>query len=105
LQQRTPARSRGRSHLRDDFVTSRGPLARDRKGSGRRRQRRVRGADADDCGHGHDQGRDGVPDRAHHAAANEYRIVLAAMPLPASPMETKTGAARPGTLTRSNKTL
>jgi hypothetical protein len=35
---------------------------------------------------------------AHHAARNEYRMVLATMPFPASPMETYTGFERPGTV-------
>jgi hypothetical protein len=34
-----------------------------------------------------------------YAARNEYKIVLAIMPLPASPMDTYTGFERPGTVT------
>lgn len=40
-----------------------------------------------------------------HAARNEYRMLLATMPLPAKPTDTKTGVARPGTATLSNRTL
>ena len=34
-----------------------------------------------------------------YAARNEYKIVLAIMPFPASPMDTYTGFERPGTVT------
>src|ERR1019366_4619703 len=37
--------------------------------------------------------------RRHHAARSEYKIVLATMPLPASPMDTYTAFERPGTVT------
>jgi hypothetical protein len=33
------------------------------------------------------------------AARNEYKTVLATIPFPANPMETKTGIERPGTRT------
>ena len=55
--------------------------------------------DADDNQEGHDEHGYGMTDRAHHAARNEYRVVLATMPFPANPMETKTGLLRPGTFT------
>jgi hypothetical protein len=41
----------------------------------------------------------------YQTTRNEYRMVLATMPLPASPMDTKTGLARPGTVARSKRTL
>ena len=37
--------------------------------------------------------------RVGDAGRNEYRMVLATMPFPAKPMETKTGLSRPGTFT------
>jgi hypothetical protein len=37
--------------------------------------------------------------RVGDAVLNEYRIVLAVMPLLAKPMEKKTGLSRPGTFT------
>ena len=37
--------------------------------------------------------------RPHHAARSEYKMVLATMPLPANPMEKKSGLSRPGTFT------
>jgi hypothetical protein len=39
--------------------------------------------------------------RVGDAARNEYRMALATMPLPAKPMEKKTGLSRPGTFTRT----
>jgi hypothetical protein len=40
-----------------------------------------------------------MPEGVHHAARNEYRMVLAVIPFPANPMETRTGLLRPGTVT------
>ena len=40
-----------------------------------------------------------------HPARSEHRMVLATIPLPANPMDTNTGVARPGTVTRSNRML
>ena len=48
---------------------------------------------------------DGVFELADHAARNEYRIVLAMIPFPANPMDTNTGLARPGTVTRRSRML
>src|ERR1039458_5527307 len=52
-----------------------------------------------DHGHSHNRHSPELASRAHHAGRNEYRIVLATMPFPANPMETKTGLLRPGTRT------
>jgi hypothetical protein len=51
----------------------------------------------DDCEHDEDEDGDRVAEFPHHAARSEYRMVLATMPFPANPMETKTGLSRPGT--------
>jgi hypothetical protein len=52
--------------------------------------------DADHDKYGHDENRNGMFEVAHHAARNEYRIVLATMPFPANPMETNTGCLSTG---------
>jgi hypothetical protein len=62
-------------------------------------------ADPDHDEHGHDEHGDGVVELAchGHAGFSEYRIVLAVMPLPASPMDTYTGFERPGAMTRRTR--
>jgi hypothetical protein len=45
-----------------------------------------------------DEHGDRVVKLAHHAARNEYKIVLAIMPFPANPMDTNTVFERPGTV-------
>ena len=53
----------------------------------------------DDCEHDDDEDGDRMAKSPHHATRSEYRMVLATMPFPASPMETYTGFERPGTVT------
>ena len=60
-------------------------------------------AGADQDRHGHDEQRDWVVNRPHHAALTESKMVLATLPFPAKPMETKTGLSRPGTFTLSTR--
>ena len=42
---------------------------------------------------------------SRYTACSEYRIVLATMPLPANPIDTRTGSSRPGTVTEAKRTL
>ena len=67
----------------------------------RRRWRGGRGGRATRQDHGHSDYRHSpeLAGRGHHAGRNEYRMVLATLPFPANPMETKTGLSRPGTFT------